>query len=38
MPVDHAQGKLRERLYDAATMNEVATGPAEPPAYWWKTK
>jgi hypothetical protein len=38
MPVDHAQGERRGRLYDAATMNDVATGTAERPAYWWETK
>ncbi|UVO50850.1 amidohydrolase family protein [Sphingomonas sp. SUN019] len=29
---------LGGRLYDAATMNEVATGDAKRPAYWWETK
>jgi imidazolonepropionase-like amidohydrolase/Tol biopolymer transport system component len=27
---------LGGRLYDAATMNEVATGTAKRPAYWWE--
>lgn len=27
---------LGGRLYEAATMNEVATGTAKRPAYWWE--
>ena len=30
------QVMLGGRLYDAATMNEVATGTAKRPAYWWE--
>jgi imidazolonepropionase-like amidohydrolase len=30
------QVMLGGRLYDAATMNEVATGTARRPAYWWE--
>jgi imidazolonepropionase-like amidohydrolase len=29
---------LGGRLYDAATMNEVATGTAKRPAYWWEAR
>jgi len=30
------QVMLGGRLYDAATMNEVATGTTKRPAYWWE--
>lgn len=25
-----------DRAYDAATMNEVVTGDAQRPSYWWE--